>query len=465
MGIKGHGETFYKVFNYNSMINIKMRNGFNHSNVLSCLIIFSIFLATFFAIIPCSSGRFYIDINSPSIRKIKIAIPDFINMNNLQNHNAALTAELSGIISNDLEISSYFKVMDKSLFLVEKDDLGSLDDIIFKDWSVIGAELLLMGTYYYVGNKVLIEFRLYDVFWGKSILSKKVIGHIKDSRHLMHSVSNSIIRKLTGHNGITQTHLAFVSNASGYKEIFYCDYDGSNCVQLTFDKNINLLPRLSPDGQKLIYTSYKDNGPKLYMKNLASGITKRISSRPGLNIGTAWSPDGKMVALTLSIKGNPDLFTMDLTGKIISRLTNYWGIDVSPTFSPKGNKIAYVSNRSGKPNIYTMTIADGKKQRLTFKGKYNSSPSWSIMDQIVFVSKEGSFFDLFTLNPYDGQLKQLTKNQGNNEDPCWSPDGRYIVFSSNREGRYHIYIMNADGQNQKRITFGKGDHTCPSWSP
>jgi TolB protein len=62
-------------------------------------------------------------------------------------------------------------------------------------------------------------------------------------------------------------------------------------------------------------------------------------------------------------------------------------------------------------------------------------------------------------------LTRLTENQGNNEDPCWSPDGRYIMFSSDREGPYRLYIMNANGQNQREITFFDGDHTSPSWAP
>jgi len=64
-----------------------------------------------------------------------------------------------------------------------------------------------------------------------------------------------------------------------------------------------------------------------------------------------------------------------------------------------------------------------------------------------------------------GNLRKLTENQGNNEDPCWSADGRYLVFSSNRDGAYHLYLMNANGQNQRKITDFKGEQTSPSWSP
>ncbi|RLC26299.1 MAG: Tol-Pal system beta propeller repeat protein TolB, partial [Deltaproteobacteria bacterium] len=46
-----------------------------------------------------------------------------------------------------------------------------------------------------------------------------------------------------------------------------------------------------------------------------------------------------------------------------------------------------------------------------------------------------------------------------------SPDGRYLVFSSSREGRYHLFMMTETGQNQKKITSMKGDQTAPSWGP
>jgi TolB protein len=73
--------------------------------------------------------------------------------------------------------------------------------------------------------------------------------------------------------------------------------------------------------------------------------------------------------------------------------------------------------------------------------------------------------DIYTIRSDGTDLRNLTEGQGNNEDPCWSPDGRYLAFSSNREGGYHLYVMTASGHNQQRITFGNGEQTSPSWSP
>jgi TolB protein len=196
-----------------------------------------------------------------------------------------------------------------------------------------------------------------------------------------------------------------------------------------------------------------------------SGGLKRISAREGLNIGAAWAPDGTKLATTLSVDGNPDIYTIDTSGRILERLTNHWGIDVSPSFSPNGKRIAFVSNRSGSPQVYVRDLASGTEERLTFEGNYNTSPAWSSLDKIAYTSMNQGRFEIFSINPDGTQPRQLTEDQGNNEDPCWSPDGRYIMFSSNREsGAYHLYMMTANGQNQRKISFLQGQQTSPSWS-
>ncbi|MBW1918792.1 MAG: Tol-Pal system beta propeller repeat protein TolB [Deltaproteobacteria bacterium] len=412
-----------------------------------------------------ASARIFIDINAPSIQKIKIAIPDFRNLSR-EGENPELASELAGVVANDLEMSGYFSSMDKSAFLAEDKDALTQEEIHFKDWSVIGADLLLKAGYTCIGESVELEVRLFDVFWGRQILGKRFLGKAKQYRTLMHRVGNAIIKRLTGNQGIFLTKLAFVGTATGHKEIYVCDYDGYNLKRITFDRNIALLPRWSPKGDKLFYNSYRGGkGPVLYLKDMVSGRVKTVSARKGLNIGACWAPDGKSAALTLSEGDNPDIYSIDLEGNILRRLTNHWGIDVSPAFSPDGTKIAFVSNRSGSPQIYVRDLKKGTEKRLTFEGNYNTSPAWSSLNRIVYAGGEEGDRNIYTVSPDGSNLRKLTENQQNNEDPCWSANGRYIAFSSNRDGAYHIYIMNANGQNQTKITSFKGEQTSPSWSP
>ena len=408
-------------------------------------------------------GRIYIDINAPSTQKIKIAIPDLKNLSSQEEH-AELSRAMPEVISNDLDLSGYFIPMEREAFLEQDESHQTPQKINFKIWSVIGAELLLKGSYTCIGQSLELDIRLYDVFWGRQIMGRRFLGKIRRYRSLMHRVGNEIIYTLTGHKGMFLSRVAFVGTSTGNKEIYISDYDGHNVQQITFDKSIALLPRWSPLGDKIIYTSYKRGGPMIYIKDLATGKVRRVSARKGLNIGAGWAPDGKKVAITMSHGGNPDIYTIDLAGKIINRITNHWGIDVSPTFSADGNKMAFVSNRSGSPQIYVRDLLQGREERLTFEGNYNTSPNWSSLDRITFSGVSDGSVNICTIDPDGRRLRRLTENQGNNEDPCWSPDGRYIVFSSNREGKYHLYIMNGNGQNQRRITFSKAKQTSPSWS-
>jgi TolB protein len=409
-------------------------------------------------------ARIYIDINAPSIEKIKIAIPDFRNQST-SGAGPELMRNMPGVLSNDLDLSGYFTPIDRAAFLSEDSSAMTAEQIRFKDWSTIGADLLVKGAYSAVGQSIEVEVRLFDVFRGRQILGKRILGRTDDFRDLMHRIGNDIVYLLTGQKGIFLTKLAFVGTATGHKEIYVCDYDGYNVKQITNDKSIALLPRWSPQGDKLFYNSYKEGeGPALYMRDMVTGRTTKVSGRKGLNIGAAWAPDGQSAALCLSAEGDPDIYRIDLAGKVIGRITNGFGICVSPTFSPDGSKIAFVSNRAGGPQVYIRDLKAGKEERLTFEGKYNTSPTWSSLNRIAYTGMEDSRFDIFTLDPSGGDARNLTNGRGNNEDPCWSPNGRYIVFSSTRDGGYHLYIMTANGQNQRMITALKGEQTSPSWS-
>ncbi|MFO7784271.1 MAG: Tol-Pal system beta propeller repeat protein TolB [Thermodesulfobacteriota bacterium] len=413
-----------------------------------------------------AAARIFIDINAPSVQQLRIAIPEFIPRDEQADPGSG--RKLAEVTANDLELSGYFLTIDKEAFLPGSMEGIIQDTIRFRDWSLIGAELLLTCTYTSIGQSLELEARLYDVFRARQVFTKRLLGRKAEHRALAHRLSNEIIYFLTGQKGMFLSRLAYVNrsqkNKEAYKEVFVCDIDGHNTKQLTFDKSIAMLPRWGPEGKRLLYVSYKDGGPMLYLKNLGTGVDQRISGRTGLNIGADWAPEGETIALTLSHGDNPDIYTMDLKGNILDRLTKHWGIDVSPVFSPDGRKIAFVSNRSGTPQIYIKELESGEVRRLTFEGKYNTSPSWSSLNRIAFTGMNGGRFDIFTVNEDGTDLQNLTRGRGNNEDPCWSPDGRYIAFSSNRDGRYHIYIMTAGGRNQQRITSQSGEQSSPGWS-
>jgi TolB protein len=423
------------------------------------------FMGAFCLFQNTSWARIYIDINAPSIEKIKIAVPDFRNFSS-DGAGPEFAVSLAAVLTNDLDLSGYFNPIEKAAFLSDDAGAFTVEQIRFRDWSTIGADLLVKGGYTVIGQSIEVEVRLFDVFRGRQMLGKRILGRMEEYRDLMHRLGNDVVYLLTGQQGIFLTKLAFVGTATGHKEIYLSDYDGHNVKQITHDRSIALLPRWSPQGDKLFYNSYKGGeGPALYMWDRVTGKTTKVSSRDGLNIGAAWAPDGQSAALCLSMEGEPDIYRIDLTGRILQRITRGWDICVSPTFSPDGSRIAFVSNRAGGPQIYVRDLKEGREERLTFEGRYNTSPNWSSLNRIAFTGTEDGLFNIFTIDPSGRDLRNLTAGRGNNEDASWSANGRYLAFSSNRTGKYHIYIMTANGQNQRRITFLEGEQTSPSWSP
>jgi TolB protein len=63
------------------------------------------------------------------------------------------------------------------------------------------------------------------------------------------------------------------------------------------------------------------------------------------------------------------------------------------------------------------------------------------------------------------QTTRLTSTSAIDTSPSFSPDGREIVFESDRGGKQQIYVMGADGSNPRRISFGDGAYSQPAWSP
>ena len=410
------------------------------------------------------AGYNYIDITQPYLRKLPIAVPFFKKISTGDDA-AQLSRTLSDLLADTLDFTGYFKIMNRDAFLANPQTDAGFANVIFHDWTSIGAELLVTGGVLVKDNFLEIELRLYDTFKEKLLVGKRYKGGISDQRRIIRRFCSDVIYSLTGNRGIFDTEIAFVSTSSGTKEIYICEFDGYNIRRVTHTNSITLTPAWSSDGQWIAYTSYAKGRPDLYIKNLKEN-RGAVVSKEGVNITPAWRPNKFELAATLSFSGDSEIYLLTGTGKVIKRLTYNKGIDVSPAWSPDGKKMAFVSKRSGTPQIYIENLDSGQINRLTFQGSYNTQPSWSPKgDKIAYSSMEGGLNNIFLIG-IDGQGPiQLTHNEGDNESPSWSPDGNLIVFSSTREGPSKIYIMTSYGTDQRRLFDSKGQQSEPTWSP
>jgi TolB protein len=404
-------------------------------------------------------ARVYLDIDSPTVKRIPIVIPDFKNQGTSE---VSLGTTAAALLIHDVDFTGYFKVIDPGGYLGRSDDQGGLD---FNAWSLTGADLLVKGSYRTEGTQLRIDLRLYDLPQGRQLIGKEYLTSIREYKKPVHRFAEEILFFLTGERGFFQTKIAFISTGPGKKEVYLADFDGNNSLRLTQHNSISLTPRWSPQGHEIAYTSYKDGTPSLYLLHLPGYQSTKISNRPGINITPAWFPDGQSLAVALNHQGKSEILQINRSGAFIQKLTQSWGIDVSPSWSPDGKQLAFVSNRSGSPQIYILTVGSQEVRRLTFQGNYNVGPVWSPKGNLIaYAGRVGGQFQIFTMAPSGGEPQRLTTS-GNNESPDFSPDGRMVIFSSNRHGKSAIYVMNTNGANQRRITFLSGEQFSPSWCP
>ncbi|MGB8656669.1 MAG: Tol-Pal system beta propeller repeat protein TolB [Candidatus Zixiibacteriota bacterium] len=390
------------------------------------------------------------------IEALDIAVLDF------SPKDSAYASQITQVVRDDLNYSLYFRVakIDSFELAILGNDYYNMDG-----WYQLGVQYVLDGSVQMAEGKLRAEVNLADVTRKKVIKSFEFKADRQSARALAHAISDEVVLNFTGQKGIFSTKMAYVRVVDNRdKEIYMCDYDGYNPHPVTNDRSLDISPVFSPDGNKLVYTSYKRRNPDLWTTDLKTNQSKIFTSFPGLNSSPAWSPDGKYVAVTLTKDGNAEIYLVTPEGEIARRLTFGRTIDSSPAWSPSGKEIAFTSDRSGYPQVYVMDAEGSNVRRLSYTEDMADSPCWSPRgDRIAFVIRNGGKFNVYTMDVTGENVTRLTYD-GFNENPRWSPDGLHIVFSSNRSGKYEIYTMNWDGSNQTKIT-GEGENYNPSWSP
>lgn len=450
-------------------------------------------LATLLTFVTSASwaqeGGIYIKLGEARTKKSLLAFPPLQHFgSNNSSKNQQIGIEIFNTITNDLSVSSYFQFINQAAFLEDTSKTGLTpsgpNGFKFASWSALGADFLIRVGYSVVGDEVNLETYTYQVSRAHLVLGKKYKGPTSTARRMAHTFANDLLQALTGVPGPFLSRVTASSDRSGanYKEIFVMDWDGHKIEQVSNHKSISISPAWSPDGKKIAYTSYvKRKGSTfrnadMLLLDLASGKRSLISYRPGINSGAAFAPNNQHIYLTVSQGISPDIYRMTLDGGLVGKVTNgpAGALNVEPAVASDG-RLAFSSDRAGRPMIYTANADGSNVKRITFAGTFNSSPSWSPDGKkIAFAGQEGSGsdkrFDIFVMNSDGTGMIRLTSakkpngKMATNEDPSFSPDGRFVMYTSDRTGSNQIYISTVDGTEERRITSDSYNYYKPKWS-
>lgn len=219
------------------------------------------------------------------------------------------------------------------------------------------------------------------------------------------------------------------------------------------------VPAREPGGKYVwaIYDSYD-----IFASDLNGAIRRQLTGTPGYDAEGTVSPNGDRIVFTSTRDGDLDLYTMDLNGGDVKRITSTLGYDGGAFFSPDGSKLLWRASRPAtkeqemeykdllnkglvQPTDLELWIAnaDGSDaRRITSLGKANWAPYWFPDGRrVIFASnhatERGFPFSLFMINVDGTGLERITASDTFDAFPVFSKNGRFLVFSSNRGGKNH----------------------------
>jgi TolB protein len=278
------------------------------------------------------------------------------------------------------------------------------------------------------------------------------------------------ILKQFGATSLFGSKIVYVAKRGNTKEIWVMDYDGANQRPVTKYGSISTMPAVSPDGDKVAFTTFVRNRPEIMIHSLDTMRNLRFyNQNASMNAQPSFTPDGKHIVFSSTLHGGyAQIYIADVTGANLRRISESRAIDVEPKVNPKtGREIVFVSGRSGPQQIYKMNIEGTDIVRLTTGEGEAANPAWHPDGQHIAFAWTRGFepgnFNIFIMDVATRQVVQLTHGMGRNENPTWAPDGKHIVFSSRRGGGTHIYTMLADGTQVKQLT-RQGENMMPVWS-
>jgi TolB protein len=339
------------------------------------------------------------------------------------------------------------------------------------------AEFVNYGLYAALGADFTVRVRagesptvfLYDVRAGAVRRETSVtLPALQDEgfRFAVHRVADELVRAVTGQAGIAATRFLFLQRGRVYR----IDADGADLQALTPAGARAFSSAWSPDGRRIAYTEFHDQGAQLYVQEVAGGGRRRVgATERGLNYTPTFAPDGLSLVFSRSDESGTDLFAYDLDRDCcLQRLTSgRFADNLSPTFSPDGRRIAFVSTRAGLPQIYAMSV-DGTGQELFAPFDYgvtgsSNAPEWSPDGlSLAFHRDVGGSPQIFLMDVQRRVVRQLT-SAGRNEDPTWAPDGRHLAFVSNRTGNRQLWVIDLETGRVRQVT-RVGEARLPAWS-
>ncbi|MFN8179236.1 MAG: protein kinase [bacterium] len=233
-------------------------------------------------------------------------------------------------------------------------------------------------------------------------------------------------------------------------------------VQVTSSPARERDPALSPDGGRIAYASDARGNFDLYVIDVHGGTPLRLTDQPSDEYAPCWFPDGTALAYVSKRDGAEAIWKV---GQMGGATTLLLADAVDPAVSPDDARLAFAAPDSqGNQRIGVVPLGDLEHPRFVSKGGGAQKhicryPSWSPDGTRICYS---DWNDLWLVSPSGGDEHALTRRGLGDREPAWSSSGRFLYFSSYRDGSLALWRVAAGGGEPRRVSLGGGSESRPS---
>ncbi|WP_442681348.1 Tol-Pal system beta propeller repeat protein TolB [Sphingomonas sp. ASY06-1R] len=420
---------------------------------------------------PAPGQRLTVDITGGISQPMPIAIPVMPTpaaASTLAGSTDALGGQISDVITNDLKNSGLFSPLPKGQLKPVAFNQASAPD--YGAWLPTGAQALVQGYVQANGDGTLtVGCYLFDVFAKTEMARQGFVVKPSEWRRAAHKCADTIYSRLTGEGPYFDSQVIYVSESgpkkNRTKKLAIMDQDGANHRFITNGQSLVLTPRFAPTRQTVVFMSFENNQPRVYVYDVGSGRKRLVVDQPYTTFAPRFSPDGRSILFSMIVNGNADIYRVSASGGAATRLTTSPGIDTGGSYSPDGSKIVFESDRSGTQQLYIMNADGSGQRRISFGGGRYATPVWSPRGDLIAYTHIGGGFSVGTMGVDGSGAKDLTKGW-QDEGPTWSPNGRVLMFfrTAQGSGRADLWSVDLTGVNERRVPTPL-DGSDPAWGP
>jgi TolB protein len=348
--------------------------------------------------------------------------------------------------------------------LTERSELGNT---FAMQWQASGAQAVTLGSLTRLPDgRVDLRFRLIDTTKNVDLGGLSLVSAATnlDARRTAHRMADYIFERLTGEPGFFSTRLAYVRREGKQQVLLIADSDGENAQPALRSNESIISLAWSPDGNRLAYVSFETGKAVVYVHELATGKRSVVANYRGSNSSPAWSPDGNRLAVVLTKDGGSQIYTANVDGSGLKRITRTGTINTEPSFSADGRHIYFTSDRGGSAQIYRIAVdSSGQPERISFQGRFNARPVVSPNGQFMsFVAQREGRFVIGVRELASGD-EILVSDGPKDDSPSFAPNSKWIIFSSRINGREALSAVSVDGKVRTRISLDTAGIRNPAW--